>query len=228
MMNIMNLFLVHDSVCMSCRGMHILVKRSICKVPSDVLCLGHLFSCLQETHSHAKEACRLMNMMSMNTECIGMITSCHASVRIIAPIRKQTRKRIMYVCVCVKQRKIYYWSKWKRRNYSRCNRYQKCCVRKLWDQLLKKCVCVVIGHATCANTWSFAIFLSEKVCVFDWSRCLLSPLWHSGATSGRAREAWAQGWASWRSCSAFCNFPHWYPAKLSIMGKHNTLLVGWQ
>ncbi len=28
-------------------------------------------------------------------------------------------------------RKIYYWSKWKRRNYSRCNRYQKCCVRTL-------------------------------------------------------------------------------------------------
>ncbi len=33
-------------------------------------------------------------------------------------------------CLC--KRKIYYWSKWKRRNYSRCNRYQKCCVRKLW------------------------------------------------------------------------------------------------
>jgi hypothetical protein len=32
--------------------------------------------------------------------------------------------------------KIYYWSKWKRRNYSRYNRYQKSCVRKLWDQLL--------------------------------------------------------------------------------------------
>jgi hypothetical protein len=30
---------------------------------------------------------------------------------------------------------FYYWSKWKRRNYSRYDRYQKCCVRKLWDQL---------------------------------------------------------------------------------------------
>ncbi len=30
---------------------------------------------------------------------------------------------------------FYYWSKWKRRNYSRYNRYQKCCLRKLWDQL---------------------------------------------------------------------------------------------
>ncbi len=26
---------------------------------------------------------------------------------------------------------LHYWSKWKRRNYSRCNRYQKCCLRKL-------------------------------------------------------------------------------------------------
>ncbi len=39
--------------------------------------------------------------------------------------------------ILCKQNQIYYWSKWKRRNYSRCNRYQKCCVRKLWDQLLK-------------------------------------------------------------------------------------------
>ncbi len=28
-------------------------------------------------------------------------------------------------------RQIYYWSKRKRRNYSRYNRYHKCCVRKL-------------------------------------------------------------------------------------------------
>ncbi len=40
-------------------------------------------------------------------------------------------------------RKIYYWSKWKRRNYSRCNRYQKCCVRKLWDQLLNIYNCYI-------------------------------------------------------------------------------------
>ncbi len=44
----------------------------------------------------------------------------------------------MYVCICMKKvKKFYYWSKChrKRRNYSRYDRYHKCCVRKLWDQL---------------------------------------------------------------------------------------------
>ena len=39
--------------------------------------------------------------------------------------------------------RIYYWSKRKRRNYSRYNRYQKCCVRKLWDQLLNIYNCYI-------------------------------------------------------------------------------------
>ncbi len=30
------------------------------------------------------------------------------------------------------QEEIYYWSKWKKRNYSRYNRFQKCCLRNLY------------------------------------------------------------------------------------------------
>jgi hypothetical protein len=36
-----------------------------------------------------------------------------------------------YIKATTIRKKIYYWSKRKRRNYSRYNRYQKCCVRKL-------------------------------------------------------------------------------------------------
>ncbi len=38
---------------------------------------------------------------------------------------------LTYITATYTKRKIYYWSKRKRRNYSRYNRYQKCCVRKL-------------------------------------------------------------------------------------------------
>ncbi len=97
--------------------------------------------------ARAYACCVCMNMHCMRNFSTWVFV-CKVSEASLAQKGKNTHTHLMWMNEIFRIRaplfcpayttitEIYYWSKWKRRNYSRYNRYQKCCVRKLWDQLL--------------------------------------------------------------------------------------------
>ncbi len=106
-------------------------------------------------------------------------------------------------CLCVgapghrNKKRIYYWSKWKRRNYSRYDRYQKCCVRKLWDQLLNIYNCYIHtcrNHVSLSGVWVW-VKESESESEKFLHKSLPSPWSGLGARRRSEENFWL--WYTW-------------------------------
>ncbi len=56
-------------------------------------------------------------------------------------------------------RKIYYWSKWKRRNYSKYNRYQKCCYESKATTIHACSTCNSAAKDSIRNTCTYLCYI---------------------------------------------------------------------
>ncbi len=117
--------------------------------------------------------------------------------------------------------RIYYWSKWKRRNYSRYNRYQKCCVRKLWDQLLNMTLLLVKMKEKKLN---FRLGPLSRRWTADFWRCSAQgKLTNSyGTLRTGAQQGCVLGQLSTRVCSSYICY-----LVALIYRAHAALLVFW-